>query len=57
MTDFRHAFSLSKQELQDAVPPGTVTLMGQYRLYRVAKDVGSNVDDRQGVGSDTDWTP
>ncbi|KAG9922527.1 hypothetical protein KCV02_g10756, partial [Aureobasidium melanogenum] len=27
MTQFRHAFSLDKQELNEMAPPGTVTLM------------------------------
>lgn len=32
MTQFRHAFSLDKQELNEMAPPGTVTLMGKLRI-------------------------
>jgi hypothetical protein len=34
MTQFRHAFSLDKQELNEMAPPGTVTLMGEWRINR-----------------------
>jgi hypothetical protein len=34
MTQFRHAFSLDKQELNEMAPPGTVTLMGESRTNR-----------------------
>lgn len=33
MTSFRAAFALSKDEVRNATPPGTTTLVGQYSFY------------------------
>jgi hypothetical protein len=35
MATWRHAFSLSKEELRDSEPPGTVRLVGMYHLTSV----------------------
>lgn len=42
MTQFRHAFSLDKQELNEMAPPGTVTLMGEWYTEHNSKDNISN---------------
>lgn len=43
MTQFRHAFSLDKQELNEMAPPGTVTLMGEWPTNK--QDVNNNISD------------
>jgi hypothetical protein len=45
MTQFRHAFSLDKQELNEMAPPGTVTLMGEWRVNR--QDINNNISNHR----------
>jgi hypothetical protein len=45
MTQFRHAFSLDKQELNEMAPPGTVTLMGEWRTN--IHDISNNISNHR----------
>lgn len=46
MTQFRHAFSLDKQELNEMAPPGTVTLMGESCINEHGNDNTLTIENR-----------
>lgn len=47
MSGWKYAFSLSKEEIRDAHPPGTVRLVGESRSIHIYTDSPSNHHSQQ----------
>lgn len=58
MATYRQAFSLTKEELREATPPGTVRLVGKTEAEAVATrhDASANGYNRQRARPDRFWS-